>query len=110
MIKFEDFMKVDIRVGRVINVENFPEARKPSYKLIVDFGNEIGEKKSIAQLVANYSKEDLINRIILAVVNFPPRQIGPSKSEVLIVGVPDDKGDCILIKPDNSVPLGGKLY
>ncbi len=110
MIHFEDLAKVDIRVGRVIDVEDFPEARKPSYKLIVDFGDDVGEKKSIAQLVTNYSKEDLINRMILAVVNFPPRQIGPSKSEVLIVGVPDDKGECILIKPDSNVPLGGKLY
>ena len=110
MINFEDFMKVDIRIGRVINVEDFPEARKPSYKLIVDFGEEIGKRKSIAQLVTNYSKEDLINRMILAVLNFPPRQIGSSKSEILIVGVPDEKGDCILIKPDAEVPLGGRLY
>jgi tRNA-binding protein len=110
MINFEVFMKVDIRVGRVINVEDFPEARNPSYKLIVDFGEELGERKSIAQLVTNYSKENLVNRMVLAVVNFPPRQIGPSKSEVLIVGVPDEKGDCILIKPDVDVPLGGRLY
>lgn len=110
MKEFDDFKKVDIRVGGVVEVEDFPEARKPSYKLIVDFGDEIGKKKSIAQLVANYTKKDLINRLVLAVVNFPPRQIGPSKSEVLIVGVPDNKGECILIKPDTDVPLGGKLY
>jgi len=110
MIKFDDFEKVDIRVGRVVEVEEFPEARKPSYKLIVDFGDEIGKKKSIAQLVTNYTKKNLLNKIVLAVVNFPPRQIGPSRSEVLIVGVPDNKGECILIIPDTDVPLGGKLY
>ena len=110
MINFGDFKKVDIRVGRVIEVEDFPEARKSSYKLRIDFGEDIGIKKSSAQLVMNYTKEDLKDRFVLAVVNFPPRQIGPVMSEVLVVGVPDDKGDCILIKPDTEVPLGGKLY
>ena len=110
MINFDDFEKVDIRVGRVIEVEDFPEARKPSYKLKIDFGEEIGVKKSSAQLVSNYTKEDLRDRSVLCVVNFPPRQIGPVMSEVLVVGVPDKNGECILIKPDNDVPLGGKLY
>jgi tRNA-binding protein len=110
MINFDDFEKVDIRVGRVVEVEDFPEARKPSYKLKIDFGEEVGLKKSSAQIVPNYTKEDLRNRLVLAVVNFPPRQIGPVMSEVLVVGVPDTNGECILIKPDNDVPLGGKLY
>ncbi|MCG3226557.1 MAG: tRNA-binding protein [Candidatus Heimdallarchaeota archaeon] len=110
MINFDDFEKVDIRVGKVIEVEDFPEARKPSYKLRVDFGEKIGVKKSSAQLVSNYNKEDLRDRFVLCVVNFPPRQIGPVMSEVLVVGVPDKNGECILIKPDNDVPLGGKLY
>ncbi|NPD89057.1 MAG: tRNA-binding protein [Asgard group archaeon] len=110
MINFGDFEKVDIRVGRVIEVEDFPKARKPSYKLKIDFGEKIGVKKSSAQLVSNYTKEDLRNRLVLAVVNFPSRQIGPVMSEVLVVGIPDKNGECILIKPDNDVPLGGKLY
>ncbi|MCG3221551.1 MAG: tRNA-binding protein [Candidatus Heimdallarchaeota archaeon] len=110
MINFDDFEKVDIKVGRVVEVEDFPEARKPSYKLMIDFGKTIGVKKSSAQLVSNYSKEDLRDRFVLCVVNFPPRQIGPVKSEVLVVGVPDKNGECILVKPDNEVPLGGKLY
>ena len=110
MINFEDFEKVDIRVGKVVEVEDFLEARKPSYKIRIDFGQELGVKKSSAQLVTNYTKEDLKDRMILAVVNFPPRQIGPVMSEVLVVGVPDENGDCILIRPDIDVPLGGKLY
>ncbi|MHA1952924.1 MAG: tRNA-binding protein [Candidatus Heimdallarchaeaceae archaeon] len=110
MINFDDFEKVDIRVGRVIEVEDFPEARKPSYRMKIDFGEKIGIKKSSAQLVSNYNKEDLRDRLVLAVVNFPPRQIGPVMSEVLVVGIPDKNGECILIKPDNDVPLGGKLY
>jgi len=110
MINFDDFEKVDIRVGRVVEVEDFPEARKPSYKLRIDFGEKIGVKKSSAQLVSNYTKENLRNRLVLAVINFPPRQIGPVMSEVLVVGVPDKNGECILIKPDNVVPLGGKLF
>ena len=110
MINFEDFEKVDIRVGKVVEVEDFLEARKPSYKIRIDFGPELGIKKSSAQLVTNYTKEDLKNRMILAIVNFPPRQIGPIMSEVLVVGVPDENGDCILIRPDIDVPLGGKLY
>jgi len=110
MISFDDFERVDIRVGKIVSVEDYPAARKPSYKLVVDFGETIGSKKSIAQLVKNYNKKELEGKYIMAVVNFPPRQIGPSKSEVLIVGVPDQNGDCILISPDAEVPLGGKLY
>jgi tRNA-binding protein len=110
MISFHDFEKVDIRVGKVTQVEDFPEARKPSYKLQIDFGEKIGAKKSSAQLVSNYTKEELLDRYVLCVINFPPRQIGPVMSEVLVVGVPDESGECILIKPDNDVPLGGKLY
>ncbi len=110
MITFADFEKVEIRVGRIVSVDDYPAARKPSYKLVVDFGENIGLKKSIAQLVSNYNKDELKDKYVMAVVNFPPRQIGPSKSEVLVVGVPDESGDCILISPDTDVPLGGKLY
>lgn len=110
MATFEDFEKLDVRVGKIIEVEDFPEARKPSYKLKIDFGDEIGIKKSCAQLPQNYSKEDLHDKLILAVVNFPPRQIGPAVSEVLTLGVPDQDGNCILITPDQKIPLGAKLY
>lgn len=110
MATFDDFQKLDIRVGRIIEVEDFPEARKPSYKLRIDFGKEIGIKRSCAQLVANYSKEALKGRLVLAVVNFPPRQIGPAISEVLTLGVPGENGECILIRPDREVQLGGRLY
>ncbi len=103
---------VDIRVAKIISVEDFPEARKPSYKLRIDFGNDIGVKKSCAQLVSNYSKEDLKGRLVLCAVNVPPKKIGSEISEVLILGVPDKKGECVLVKPDieEEVPLGGKLY
>ena len=110
MAIYEDFEKLDIRVGKIIEVEDFPEARRPSYKLKIDFGPEIGVKKSCAQLTRNYSKEDLKDKLVLAVINFPPRQIGPATSEVLTLGVPDQNGDCILITPDKPVQLGGKLY
>lgn len=110
MVTIDDFNKIDIRVGKIIEVEDFPEAKNPSYKLQVDFGKKIGIKKSSAQIVANYSKDDLLNRNVLGVVNFPPRQIGPFISEVLILGVPDDKLQTVLIKPDNNVPLGAKLH
>lgn len=109
-ITIDDFEKVDIRVGKIIEVQDFPEARKPSYKLQIDFGLDIGIKKSCAQLPVIYSKEELTNRLVLAVVNFPPRQIGPAVSEVLTLGVPDENGNAILIKPDRNIPLGGKLY
>ena len=110
MATIEDFQKLDIRVGQIVGVEDFPEARKPAYKLKVDLGSEIGVKKSCAQLTKNYSKEDLRGKRVLCVVNFPPRQMGPELSEVLILGVPDEQGDCVLISPDKEVSLGGSLY
>jgi tRNA-binding protein len=110
MATFEDFQKLDIRVGKIVDVEEFPEARKPSYRLKIDFGKVIGIKKSCAQLVKKYSKENLKNKLVLCVVNFPPRQIGPAASEVLTLGVPDENGDCVLIEPERNVPLGGKMY
>ena len=110
MATFEDFQKLDIRVGKIIEIEDFPEARKPSYKLKIDLGNEIGIKKSCAQLVKNYSKENLQNKLVMCVVNFPPRQIGPATSEVLTLGVPDEKGNVVLLEPTQDVPVGGKMY
>lgn len=110
MATIDDFHKLDIRVGKIIQVEDFPEARKPSYKLTIDFGGEIGIKKSSAQLVKNYSKEELNGRLVLGVVNFPPRKIGPFTSEVLTLGVPDSEGECVLIQPEREVQIGGKLY
>ncbi len=110
MTTYEDFEKLDIRVGQIVKVEGFPEARKPSYKLQIDFGSEIGIKKSCAQLPQSYSKEELKDKLVLGVINFPARQIGPAVSEVLTLGVPDQEGNCILITPDKDVPIGGKLY
>lgn len=112
MATFDDFMKLDIRVGRILGVGDFPEARKPSYKLRIDFGPELGVKRSSVQLVKNYpDKNELLGKLVLCVVNFPPKQIGPFISEVLTLGVPDGKGGCILIEPDSDdVPLGGRLY
>ena len=110
MATFEDFLKLDIRVGKIIEADSFPEARKASYKLKIDFGEEIGIKKSCAQLPQNYRINDLVDKMVLCVVNFPTRQIGPAVSEVLTLGVPDDKGECILIVPDRNVPSGGRLY
>jgi tRNA-binding protein len=110
MATYEDFQKVDVRVGKIVEIENFPEARKPSYKLKIDFGGEIGIKKSCAQLPSNYSKQELKEKLVLCVVNFPPRQIGPAVSEVLTLGLPDENNECILISPDKRVPLGGRLY
>ncbi|MFC3118012.1 tRNA-binding protein [Jhaorihella thermophila] len=109
-ISFDDFLKVDIRVGRVTRAEPYPEARKPAIKLWVDFGPEIGEKKSSAQLTAHYAPEDLVGRQVMAVVNFPPRQIGKFMSEVLVLGVPDAAGEVVLIAPDKDVPSGGRLF
>lgn len=110
MATFEDFQKLDIRLGRIIEVQDFPEARKPTFKLRIDFGKEIGIKRSCAQLTANYSKNELTGKLILCVVNFPPRQIGTAISEVLTLGVPDDRKECILIIPDFDVPIGGRMY
>ena len=108
-IDFDDFMKVDIRVGRITRVEEFPEARKPAWKLFLDFGTEIGEKRSSAQ-ITNYSREELEGSLVVAVVNFPPRQIGPVRSEVLVLGVPDEEGRVILLRPSEDVPLGGRMF
>jgi len=110
MITFADFERVDVRVGRIVRAEPFPEARKPAYKLQIDFGGEIGIRKSSAQLTARYARESLEGRLVLAVVNFPPRQIGPFMSEVLTLGVPDAEGQVVLVVPDQSVPLGGRLF
>lgn len=110
MATHDDFLKLDIRVGRIIEAEDFPEARKPSYKLKIDLGKEIGARKSCAQLTANYSISELVGKQVLCVVNFPPRQIGPAVSEVLVLGVPDDKGECVLVVPGREVPVGGRLW
>ncbi len=110
MATIEDFEKLDIRVGKIIEVEDFPEAKKPSCKLKIDFGKEIGVKTSSAQLVDLYTKEELKNKLVLGVVNFPPRKIGPFLSEVLTLGVPEKNGRCVLIVPDKEiVAIGGKL-
>jgi tRNA-binding protein len=109
-IGFDDFLKVDVRVGRIVSAEAFPEARKPAFKLTIDFGPEIGVKKSSAQITRNHRLEDLPGRLVLAVVNFPPRQIGPLMSEVLTLGVPDADGEVTLIGPARDVPIGGRLY
>lgn len=111
MATYDDFVKLDIRVGKVVLVEDFPEAKKPAYKLTIDFGSEIGIKHSSVQIVKYYKKEELIDKLVLGVVNFPPRQIGPFMSESLTLGVPDVNGDCILITPDkNQAVIGGKLF
>ncbi len=110
MITFDDFQKLDIRVGKIVEVENFPEARKLSYRLKIDLGDEIGIKESCAQLTQNYNIEDLVGKNVLCVANFPSRQIEPVLSEVLTLGVPDENNQCILISPDKDVPLGGRLY
>ncbi|MEP1932668.1 MAG: tRNA-binding protein [Roseibium sp.] len=109
-ISFDDFLKVDVRVGRIIKVEDFPEARKPAYKMQIDFGPEIGIKKTSAQITKHYTQDTLIDRLVMAVVNFPPRQIGPVMSEVLTLGVPDEDGEVVLLAPSKDVPIGGRLY
>ena len=110
MATIDDFEKLDIRAGKVIAVEEFPEARKPAWKLTIDFGAEIGLKKSSAQLTHHYTKEQLLNRMVMGVTNFPPRQIGPFISEVLVVGVPDQQGNTVLVVPEKTVLQGAKLY
>ena len=107
---FDDFIKLDIRCGTIIKAEPFPEARKPAFKLLIDFGGDLGTKKSSAQITQNYDCDALIGKQVMAVVNFPPRQIGPLMSEVLTLGVPDDDGEVMLIRPDQPVPDGGCLY
>lgn len=109
-IGIEDFLKVDIRTGTVTRAEPFPEARKPAIRLWVDFGTDLGEKKSSAQITEHYAPEDLVGRQVLAVVNFPPRQIGPMLSEVLVLGVSDADGAIVLIGPDKAVPNGSRLH
>jgi len=109
-VSFDDFLKIDIRVGKVLRAEPYPDARKPAVKLWIDFGPEIGERKSSARITRHYAPESLAGRQVLAVVNFPPRQIGQFRSEVLVLGVPDAEGDVVLISPGQEVPLGGRLY
>jgi tRNA-binding protein len=109
-ISFDDFLKVDVRVGTVLRAEPYPEARKPAIKLWIDFGDEIGEKKTSAQITAHYDHARLVGRQVLAVVNFPPRQIGKFMSEVLVLGMPDETGEVVLVGPDRPVPIGGRLH
>jgi tRNA-binding protein len=108
-ISFDDFMKVDIRAGTIIGVEEFPQARKPAWKLTVDFGPEIGVKRSSAQITVHYGADDLMGRQVLGVVNFPPRQIGPFMSEVLVLGLYDDAGAVVVIGPERAVPNGSRM-
>lgn len=109
-ISFDDFLCVDIRVGTVVRAEPFPEARKPAIKMWIDFGPEIGERKTSAQITVHYTPQELVGRQVMGVVNFPPRQIGPFMSEVLVLGVPDDAGAIVLMTPDKSVPNGGRMH
>jgi tRNA-binding protein len=109
-IAFDDFLKVDIRVGTIVEAGLFPEARKPAYKLVIDFGPEIGRKKCSAQITRNYALDSLVGRQVVAVVNFPPRQIGPFMSEVLTLGLPDENGEVMLLAPTAHVPDGGRMY
>lgn len=109
-ITYDDFARVDIRVGRITRAEPFPEARKPAYKLWIDFGPEIGERRSSAQITRHYTLEELVGLQVLGVVNFPPRQIGPVRSEVLVLGLPDADGEVVLIGPGHDVPLGGRMF
>jgi tRNA-binding protein len=108
-ISFDDFLKVDIRVGTIVNVEDFPEARKPAYKLEIDFG-DLGKKRSSVQITQHYRKEDLLEKQVIAVVNFPPKQIGKFMSEVLTLGLPDAQGAVVLLQPTLNVPNGGRLF
>jgi tRNA-binding protein len=110
MITYEEFEKVDIRVGKIIKAEDFPEARKPAYKLTIDFGSEIGIKRSSVQITTNYTKEELIGKLVIGVVNFPTKQIGPFISETLTLGLPDGNGGVVLLSPTKEVPIGGKMF
>ncbi|WP_170478467.1 tRNA-binding protein [Ruegeria arenilitoris] len=109
-ISFDDFLKVDIRVGKVVRAEPYPEARKPAIKMWIDFGDEIGERKTSAQVTAHYDPSGLVGKQVMAVVNFPPRQIGRFMSDVLVLGLPDKDGEVVLISPDQPVPLGGRMH
>jgi tRNA-binding protein len=109
-ISWEDFEKVDVRIGKVVEAQPFPEARKPSIRLTVDFGPEIGTRKTSAQLTAHYEPEELVGRQVVAVVNFPPKRIAGFKSEVLVLGVPDVDGEVVLLRPDQEVPAGGRMF
>ncbi len=109
-LSYAEFERVDIRIGRIVEVLDFPEARKPAYKLRIDFGPALGIKKSSAQATKYYAKTDLLNRLVIAVVNFPPKQIGPYMSEVLTLGVPDGEGAVVLLTPERDVPLGGRMF
>jgi tRNA-binding protein len=109
-ISYIDFDRVDIRVGKIVSVDDFPAARKPAYKLTIDFGSEIGVKQSSAQVTKYYTKEQLLNRLVVGVVNFPPKQIGPFMSEVLTLGVPDHEGAVILLVPERDAPIGGRMF
>ena len=109
-IDFGDFLKVDIRVGTVRRVEDYPEARRPAYKLWVDFGPQIGERKTSAQLTTHYTRDELLGRQVAAVINFPPKQIGKFMSEILVLGFPDENGEVVLIQPERPIPDGGRLF
>ena len=109
-ITFDDFLKVDIRVGKIVEAKAFPEARKPAYKLKIDFGGDIGVKSSSAQITVHYNLNELVGREVIAVVNFPPRQIGPFMSEVLTLGVPDQDGNVVLLAPTKDVPIGARMF
>jgi tRNA-binding protein len=110
MITISEFEQIDIRVGRIVRAEAFPEARKPAYQLVIDFGPELGERRSSAQLTAHYQCEELVGRLVVGVVNLPPRRIGPFVSEVLTLGVPDENGAVVLLVPDSAVPPGGRMF
>ena len=109
-ITFDDFMKVDVRLGVIVEADEFPEARKPAFKLKIDFGPDVGVKRSSAQITVHYTREELVGRKVAAVVNFPPRQIGPFMSEVLTLGFPDAAGEVVLVGVDREVPVGGRLF
>jgi len=110
MIDFRDFLKVDIRVGTILSVEDFPQAKRPAFKLLIDFGSEIGKKKTSAQITKLHTKDQLVGKQVLAVVNFPPKQIGPFMSEVLVLGLGDENQDIVLIAPERNVPNGQRLH